>query len=106
VNAGRNGGTAAAGFFAAADGARWGARGALTFANAADVFAAAAALPLPSSGVVDLDGLAHVDSAAVAVLLGLMRRAAKEGRTLRVENVPAPLHALSVVYGVDEVLGD
>ena len=35
------------------DGARWIASGALTFANAGPALAAAAALPLPSTGLVD-----------------------------------------------------
>ncbi len=94
----------AAGFAVAGDGARWIASGALTFDNAARVFAAAEALALPTSGIVACDGLAHVDSSAVAVLLGLKRRAMREGRTLRFEAAPAPLRALAAVYGVDQVL--
>jgi ABC-type transporter Mla MlaB component len=58
----------------AADGDRWTFRGELTFDDAMAVLDAAAALPLPKSGVVDLSGLAHADSAALAVLLALRRR--------------------------------
>jgi phospholipid transport system transporter-binding protein len=95
-----------AAFSVAADGARWAVSGTLTFDNAASVYAASSALALPTSGIVACDGLGHVDSSAVAVLLGLKRRAVQEGRTLRFESVPAPLHALAVVYGVDRVLDD
>jgi phospholipid transport system transporter-binding protein len=105
VSDGPNRPAGAAGFSMSADGGRWVSCGALTFANAAAVIAAASALPLPGDGVVDLAGLAHVDSAAVAVLLGVARRAAQEGRTLRFDHVPAPITALAAVYGVDRMLG-
>jgi phospholipid transport system transporter-binding protein len=94
----------AEGFVADADGTRWTFVGALTFANAAAVCAAAAALALPTRGVVDCSGLAAVDSSAVAVLLSLKRRAAQEGSALAFDNVPAALSALATVYGVEEML--
>ena len=58
-------------------------------ANAGAVLAAANALPLPASGEVDLAGVGAVDSASVAVLLALKRRANDEGRPLAFVNVPA-----------------
>ena len=93
-------GAPASGGFAVVDGA-WRYDGALTLENAAAVLAAADVLPLPESGRVDLAGLAQADSAALAVLMALRRRALGEGRTLRIENLPAGLGSLAVVYGVD-----
>ncbi len=86
------------------DGTRWRCAGELTFANAAAAIAEAAALPLPRSGVVSCDGLEQVDSAAVAVLLAVKRRASAEGRALRIEGLPPALHALAAVYGVERML--
>jgi phospholipid transport system transporter-binding protein len=87
-----------------AGGTRWEYAGALTFANAAAVHAAAAALPLPTAGEVDLRSLGSVDSAAVAVLLALKRRAAAAGTPLTFVDVPAALAALADLYGVEEIL--
>jgi len=91
-------------FAADATTGRWIYAGALTFANAADVCAAAHALPLPESGIVDCAGIGAVDSAAVAVLLELQRRATSEGRKLVFANVPPALQALGDVYGVAAIL--
>jgi len=81
----------------------WRFEGSLTMENAAVMIAAADALPLPESGRVDLAGLTHADSAALAVLMALRRRAAAEGRALRVENLPPALTSLALVYGVDDL---
>ena len=93
-----------AGFAADADGARWRYAGALTFANASRVFAGAIATPLPTTGEVDLSGAIGVDSAAVAVLLALRRRAADEGKPLFFTHVPAALSALADLYSVEDLL--
>jgi phospholipid transport system transporter-binding protein len=93
-----------AGFVPDREGARWSFAGALTYANAGAVLAAANALPLPASGEVDLAGVGAVDSAAVAVLLALKRRANDEGRPLAFVNVPAALASLSELYGVEEIV--
>jgi ABC-type transporter Mla MlaB component len=95
---------ASGGFSADATGARWGYAGALTFANASRVFSAAAAMPLPTSGDVDLSGLAAVDSSAVAVLLALSRRAQEERKRLVFVKVPAALQALADLYSVEDML--
>jgi phospholipid transport system transporter-binding protein len=84
---------------------RWKFEGALILDNAAAVLAAADAMPLPSSGVVDLSGLVRADSAALAVAIEVNRRALAEGRKLVFQHVPAGLMSLAVVYGVDELLG-
>jgi phospholipid transport system transporter-binding protein len=93
-----------AGFSTDAAGARWSYTGALTFANASSVFAAAVAMPLPGAGEVDLSGLVAVDSSAVAVLLALSRRAREEGRPLAFTKVPAALRALADLYSVEDLL--
>ena len=87
-----------------AENGRWRFMGALTFDDAAAVFEAAKAMPLPSSGVVDLGDLTHADSSALAVVLAVKRRAVLEGQPLRIEAVPASLRTLAVVYGVESLL--
>jgi phospholipid transport system transporter-binding protein len=86
------------------DGDRWRFAGTLVFDNAMPVLEAAAALPLPASGVVDLGGVAHADSAALAVLLALRRRAVAEGRSITFASVPPMLESLARVYGIEEFL--
>lgn len=97
-------GNASAGFLPDEGGARWKFVGPLTFVDASYVFAAAAGMPLPTGGEVDLAGVAAVDSSAVAVLLGLKRRAASEGRSLEFTHVPDALTQLADLYGVREML--
>ena len=91
-------------FFPVADGARWIYEGMLTCANAGAALAGAAALPLPANGEVDLAGMHAVDSAAVAVLLALKRRASDEGKPLTFVNVPSALTSLLDLYGVEEIV--
>jgi len=93
------------GMFTAGD-TGWTFGGALTLDDAADVFEASKALPLPATGVVDFSGLMQCDSAALAVMLALKRRAAAEDRTLTLIGMPAALRSLAVVYGVDHYLAD
>ncbi|CAG0978139.1 hypothetical protein BURK1_01593 [Burkholderiales bacterium] len=100
-----SGATRPGGFASADDGARWVFVGALTFENAEGVLEAARVLPLPSSHVADLSGLDHADSAALAVLLALKRRAAAEGATLAFTAAPDSIVSLARVYGVDALVG-
>ena len=93
------------GFVPDAGGARWTYRGELTSANAGAVLAAAGALTLPADGEVDLRGVEEIDSAAVAVLLALKRRAADKSPPLRFVGIPASLASLAELYGVEEILG-
>ena len=95
---------AGAGFASDLDNVRWTFAGSLTYANAGPVLAAALEMMLPSSGEVDLNDVDAVDSAAVAVLLEIKRRAVDEGRSLVFANVPAALTTLADLYGVDEML--
>jgi len=90
------------GFAAAGD--DWNYAGALTFANASSVFEASAALALPAAGRVDLAGLGQADSTALAVMLALKRRAAREGRPIAFTAVPAGILRLAHVYGVEDLL--
>ncbi len=96
-------GDAAPGRFAP-DGDRWQFAGTLTFRDAGAVFTASEQLPLPASGIVDLRGLAHADSSALAVLLALKRRAAVERIPLSFEAMPAALDSLARVYGLEPLL--
>ncbi len=91
-------------FRATPDGARWIAAGALTFDNAVAAHAAAQALPLPASGVVACEGITAADSAAVAILLAVKRRAAAEGRAIVFADPPAELATLAALYGVEAIL--
>jgi len=87
-----------------ADGDRWRFAGTLTFDDAAAVLAGAQTLPLPPSGRVDMSGLEHADSAGLAVLLALKRRAAAERRTLVFEGMPPVLGSLARVYGIEDIV--
>lgn len=100
----RNAGAVGGGFAAVAGGARWVYAGALTFADAGAVLAATQSIPLPRDGVVDCAGIVAIDSAAVAVLVALKRRAADEGKPLAFAHVPPALAALAALYGVDTLL--
>src|SRR5271155_4055177 len=88
-----------------AAGERWLLAGALTVDTAASVLESSRHAALPRSGIVDLAGVAAVDSAAVAVLLAWRRRAALEGINLSFTGTPANLGALAELYGVEELVG-
>jgi phospholipid transport system transporter-binding protein len=94
--------TASNGTFSAV-GDRWQFDGALTFDDATAVLEHAAALPLPASGIVDMAGLVHADSAALAVLLELKKRAAAEGHKLSFAAFPPMLESLAHVYGIEDL---
>jgi len=87
-----------------AAGERWLLAGALTVDTAASILRSSRDAPLPRSGIVDLAGLDAVDSAAVAVLLAWLRRAALEGVELSFSGAPASLAALAELYGVEDLV--
>jgi len=87
----------------ASDGNAWRFEGALTFDDAAQVFEASAAVPLPAEGI-DFSGMTRADSSALAVVIALRRRAAAEGRALSLHNLPPSLRSLAIVYGVEELI--
>ena len=91
-------------FTATEDGERWSFDGALTFDNAAAVLASASAIELPHSGRIDLSNLRTVDSAALAVIFSLQRRAKAHRRTLVFEGIPPMLASLAHVYGVEALI--
>lgn len=95
-------GEEARGAFAAA-GERWEFAGTLTFDDAAQILDASDRLPLPASGVIDLAGLAHADSSALAVLLALRRRGAAEGRPVTFAAMPPIAASLARVYGIEDL---
>ena len=82
----------------------WLFAGALTLDDAAGVLAAANAMPLPANGVIDMRGMMHADSSALAVLIALRRRASGEGRRLSVVGLPPSLRSLAIVYGVEDLV--
>jgi phospholipid transport system transporter-binding protein len=86
----------------AASGDRWKFAGTLTFDDAMDVLDAASRLPLPASGAIDMSGLTHADSAALAVLLALRRRGVAEGKRVAFVAMPPALASLAHVYGIDD----
>jgi len=90
------------GFAATASG--WTFAGTLTFVDAAAVYAASGAMDLPATGRVDLAGLGHADSSALALMLALKRRAVREGVRVVFTSIPSGILALAHVYGVDELL--
>ena len=91
-------------FTAVDDGARWKFSGALTMDGAARALEGSRSLPLPTAGVVDFSGLLQADSAALAVILALRRRAHVERRPVGFAGLPDALHSLAVVYGVEELV--
>lgn len=95
-------GAESGGFVATSDG--WRYAGDLTLDNATAVFEASRALALPAGGRIDIGGLRHADSAALAVLIALKRRGSAEGVHLTFAGTPQPLHSLAVVYGVEALL--
>ena len=52
-----------------------------------------------------LDATGHSDSSAVAVLLAATRHAQEKGRTVRFTGLPASLHSLAKLYGVEALIG-
>ena len=86
---------------------RFAARGALTFANArAARNEGLHALCTSSARDLEMDcaGIAHSDSAGLAVLLDWMAIMKKEGRPLCFANLPSGLLAVARISGVEELL--
>jgi phospholipid transport system transporter-binding protein len=75
--------------------------GPVTMANAAQALVACTAAIDGGETRFALDGLAHSDSAAVAMLIAARRYAAERGRTLTFEAIPASVGSLAALYGVE-----
>ncbi len=54
--------------------------------------------------VLDLSGVERFDSAGLAFLLELQRRARRAGVSLSYRNIPMRMRAVASVYGLDEIL--
>lgn len=83
------------------------ARGGLTFANAKRARAEGLHALRTSSArdlEVDCGGIAHSDSAGLAVLLDWMAVMKREGRPLCFANLPSGLLAVARISGVEEML--
>jgi len=79
--------------------------GAVTIATAAQIVEdIRSAWPDAGDSVVDFAGVTEADSAALALIFKWQRDAAKRGRSVRVINIPANVHALARLYGVDTLL--
>jgi phospholipid transport system transporter-binding protein len=78
--------------------------GSLTMDCVANVLEASTEVPLPATGVVDLERVEAVDSAGIALLLAWKRRAAAEGKPMTFTHIPPSLASLAQLYGVGELL--
>jgi len=54
--------------------------------------------------VFDLEKVDAVDSSAIAVIFGWLRKAREEGKSVRIAHPPKELLSLAEVYGVSELL--
>jgi phospholipid transport system transporter-binding protein len=77
---------------------------ALTFQTARAALAQGIAAIDAGEAVFDLGGVKAADSSGVALMLAWQRRAEAAGRRLRFLNVPANLHTLTGLYGVDALI--
>jgi phospholipid transport system transporter-binding protein len=81
--------------------------GALTFANAAQVFEQTdRALQSGTQTRLDLSAVTRADSAGLACVLALLARASRSGRPLRVSNIPESLRALAEVCDARDLLAE
>lgn len=76
--------------------------GELSFARVPHWLAQADALA--ATDALDLERVSRADSAGLALLLELSRRARQRGRTLNFRNAPAQLIQLASFFGLDGVL--
>jgi phospholipid transport system transporter-binding protein len=81
----------------------WAPTGALTVNTVAGLRTQALS-QAAASGRVDLSGVTEADSAALALLVALIRDARAAGRTLRIVQLPEGLQALAALYDLGELL--
>ncbi len=82
------------------DGARLVVSGPVTLASVAAFLEEGRAAIRDGAGVVDLAGVAEIDSSALALVLAWQREAASRGRSLELANPPEGLSAIARLYGV------
>lgn len=75
--------------------------GALTWSNVGQVLLEPGLL---RAGRVDLSGVTQVDSAGIALLLELQRKATARGATLSLLHAPAQLRRMSAFFDIDSLL--
>jgi phospholipid transport system transporter-binding protein len=76
----------------------------ITMNDASDALRAGQAAIAQGITVIDLSGLSSFDSSAVSAILAWQRDAARRGIPLQVQGVPAGLHSLAGLYGVEHLL--
>jgi phospholipid transport system transporter-binding protein len=59
-----------------------------------------------SAFTIDLSGVTRADSAGLALLIGWIRRAKQESKSIYFKNIPANLVAIARVTGVDAILAE
>ena len=86
------------------DGARLSLSGPLTLASVAALVDDGRERFAAADRVLDLAGVARVDSAALALLLSWVRAARAAGRQISIVNAPQALVSLASLYDVDTIL--
>lgn len=78
--------------------------GAMNLSSATALLEAGKQAIARSAQVFDLEKVAEVDSAGLAVVFGWMRAATSAGRALQIVNAPTSLISMADVYGVGNLL--
>ncbi len=78
--------------------------GAMTLRDASKLLEEGTAALKNSTTVFDLAKVDSVDSSAIAVIFGWLRKAREQGKTVRIAHPPQELLSLADVYGVSELL--
>lgn len=80
-------------------------QGELTFDTVAQLWEGRDALLAQGTNLtLDLQAVTRADSAGLALLIGLLRKAQQDGKSLKFSNVPAKLMAIAGVSGVAQLL--
>lgn len=79
-------------------------QGDMTMNQAAALLAAGEARCKQGEVVVDMSEVASADSAAIAVVLGWIRRAQAAGHRVQVHRPPQSFISLAALYGVEQLL--
>jgi phospholipid transport system transporter-binding protein len=78
--------------------------GAVTLVTASELLAQSDAYFAEGVAAVDFGAVTDTDSAALALVLEWARRAAIQGRTLRIVNIPESMKNMARLYAVTELL--
>ncbi|KAA3652049.1 MAG: STAS domain-containing protein [Proteobacteria bacterium] len=82
----------------------WRPTGPLTLETAGAALAEARRAVADGASRVDLSGVPQADSAGLAVLLDIVREAARREQSLDIVGMPAGLRSLADLYGVTDLL--